>query len=148
MCLLINMSGYSSVSSSLFFLLHSLPTDYLLRVFLQWIILCMETVCTIACPLNFEQSPPHPKPQPSLCSVTAEQNVAGGSLSGRARGDLATSYAELVLVGNTVPDPRNVLQLCRQAWWTEGRPQPHTHAQPHGSRCHMAAPEPSAGEEM
>lgn len=27
-----------------------------------------------------------------------------------------------------------------------GRSQAHTHAQPRGSRCHMAAPEPSAGE--
>lgn len=53
--------------------------------------------------------------------MTAEQNVAGGGLSGRARGDLATSYAELVLVGNTAPGPQNVLQLCRQAWRTEGR---------------------------
>ncbi|KAK2891834.1 hypothetical protein Q8A73_017499 [Channa argus] len=31
-----------------------------------------------------------------LWSMTAEQNVAGGGLSGRARGDLATSSVELV----------------------------------------------------
>lgn len=39
---------------------------------------------------------PHSNPHPSLCSMTAEQNVAGGGLSGRARGDLATSSVELV----------------------------------------------------
>lgn len=39
----------------------------------------------------------HPlNPHPSLRSMTAEQNVAGGGLSGRARGDLATSSVELV----------------------------------------------------
>ena len=46
--------------------------------------------------------------------MTAEQNVAGGGLSGERRGDLAISYAELVLVGNAAPGPRNV--LYRQAW--------------------------------
>lgn len=45
--------------------------------------------------------------------MTAEHNVAGGSLSGRERGDLATSYVEF---GNIAPGPQNVLQLGRQAW--------------------------------
>lgn len=38
--------------------------------------------------------PLHPPSSP--CILTAEQNMAGGGLSGRARGDLATSSAELV----------------------------------------------------
>ncbi len=89
---------------------------------------------------------PHLNPHPSLCSMTTKQNVACGGLSGRARGDLATSSVELVWLV-TAPRPWNVLQLYRQAWWTEGQSQPQTPAQPHGSRCHMAAPEPSAGKE-
>lgn len=63
---------------------------------MQWILLCIETVSTLTYLLNFEQSAPTPNPHPSLCRMTAEQNVAGGGLSGGARGDLTTSYAELV----------------------------------------------------
>ena len=49
--------------------------------------------------------------------MTAAQNVAGGGLSGRARGDLATSSVELVwLVTQRQAPPKNVLQLYRQAW--------------------------------
>lgn len=47
-------------------------------------------------PFEFWTKCPHSSPHPSLCSMTAEQNVAGGGLSGRARGDLATSSVELV----------------------------------------------------
>lgn len=46
-------------------------------------------------PLNFEQSAPPSSPYPSLCSMTAQQNVACGGHSSGARGDLATSSAEL-----------------------------------------------------
>lgn len=69
--------------------------------------------------LNFEQSPPTQTPHPSPCSMTARQNVAGGGLSGR--GDLATSSVELVWLVITAPGSTNVLQLHRQAWWTEGQ---------------------------
>lgn len=52
----------SLLSSFVFVFLHNLHTDYLSDVFLQWIILCMETVCTMAYLLNFEQSSPIPTP--------------------------------------------------------------------------------------
>lgn len=57
-------------------------------------------------PLNFEQSAPTPTPLPSLCSMTAAQNVAGGGLWGRARGDLAASCVESVwlVTGRQVPE--------------------------------------------
>lgn len=47
-------------------------------------------------PFEFWTKCPHSNSHPFLCSVTAEQNVAGGGLSGRARGDLATFSVELV----------------------------------------------------
>ncbi|TKS86657.1 hypothetical protein D9C73_020775 [Collichthys lucidus] len=47
-------------------------------------------------------------PHPSPCSMTAEQNVAGGGLSGRARGDLATSSVELV----GLVTQRQVPEMC------------------------------------
>lgn len=47
-------------------------------------------------PFEFRIACPHTNSHPFLCSVTAEQNVAGGGLSGRALGDLATSSVELV----------------------------------------------------
>lgn len=68
----------------------------------------METVCAIDYLLNFEQSAPAPTPTPSPCSMTAEQNVAGGGFSGRARGDLATSSVEMVWLVTL----RQVPEMC------------------------------------
>ena len=153
LCLQINVSGYNSVqpSSVLWHFYHHLHTVYFSDVLLQSIIHCVWNKCAQWNTLwILNKVPPlrSPTPQPSPRSMTAAQNVAGGGLSGRARGDLATSSVELVwLVTQRQAPPKNVLQLYRQAWWTEGQSQPQTHAQPHGSRCHMAAPEPSAGEE-
>ncbi|KAI3367681.1 hypothetical protein L3Q82_026523, partial [Scortum barcoo] len=45
---------------------------------------------------------------PVFTSMTAEQNVAGGGLSGRARGDLATSFVELVWLVTQ----RQVPEMC------------------------------------
>ncbi len=75
-------------------------------------------------PFEFWTKCPRSNPHPSLCSMTAEQNVAGGGLSGRARGDLATSSVELVWLVTQHQVPRNVLQLYRQAWQQRASPSP------------------------
>ncbi|KAK9533728.1 hypothetical protein VZT92_008829 [Zoarces viviparus] len=80
--------------------------------------------------------------------MSAAQNVAGGGLSGRARGDLASSSVALVWLVRQCQVPEMRYSYCRQAWRTAGQgPAPASLPGPHGSRCHMAAPEPSAGEE-
>lgn len=71
-------------------------------------ILCMEGECTRELPFEFWTKCPHPNPHPSLGSMTARQNVAGGGLSGRARGDLATSSVESVWFVTQ----RQVPQMC------------------------------------
>lgn len=73
--------------------------------------------------------------------------MAGGGLSGRERGDLATSSVELV----SLVRRRQASEMCYSSrdrpGEQRGQSQTQTHAQPHGSRCHMAAPELSASEE-
>lgn len=79
--------------------------------------------------------------------MTAEQNVAGGGFSGRARGDLATSSVEMVWLVTQYQVPEMCYSSIDRPGEQRANTQPQPHAQPHGSRCHMAAPEPSAGEE-